>query len=70
MTHSSPPGLRSSPAWMRDSATFTTVTSSWIMNVARHMTSSVSRRCFMKNYLLVIPYCVDGCGSAKGTRSG
>ena len=42
-------------AWIRGSATFTTVTSSWIMNVATHMTSSVSRRAgdVMKHFLLV-----------------
>ena len=55
MTHSSPPAVMPRSAWMRGRVTFTTVTSSWIMNVATHMTRSVNRRrwaAVMQNYLL------------------
>src|SRR5437764_7636019 len=41
MTHSSPPGERSSSRWMDGRATFTMVTSSRIMAWARHIATSV-----------------------------
>src|SRR5580700_1771856 len=46
MTHSRSPGARCRSRCIDGSATFTMVTSVCIMNVATHMASSVSRRCW------------------------